>query len=319
MPQEQNNQPDNQKSLYLLCEEYEDGDGIREFSVLAASLDKPGLQLLLRAKVEKDEYGYFAENGINDEGDTYCSSNFEAGFVSYYIREEAILDRDAITHLLNTKEYDTTFHHPENLPEILKMTIHSFAAGEGYPDVDPEPVMTALLRDKVFQSLVKNAYWGDKPFVDHNSIPRAVDHINAYLKDQFRDDPDYFATTGGIARCCYPENFESIVLDTIYQVARENHLPITSLETDVNKIMRNPLVRAFCLENQTDWLLEGSAVHEKATALCYRVTSDYYRLPKENNIHPPLSTKVKNAQLRITQQGREAYIPFPENEMSDQR
>lgn len=306
----QANNVKNQPPIYLFCEEYENDDGIREFSILAASSDKAALKKLLQAKIEKDEYGYFAENGINDKGETYCSSNFEEGFVSYYIREEEILGTDAIDRLLQTAAYDTAFHHPENLPEILKMAIHSFAAGEGYPDVQPEPVVSALLADKTFQAMIKNAYWGSDTHITTQFLPRAMQECTFFLQDRFREDPDYFATTGGVPKCSYPENLSDLIIDSIYTVARENHLPVTAPERDANKIMRNPTLRKYFSNKPISLLIEGTPAYQEAAALCHRITQSFYLIQIDG--HVPLATKVQQAQSQTTKQGRGGPIPFPE-------
>ena len=125
------------KTVSMLCQEYEDSDDIRQFNILAVSEETSSLQKLMRAKIEQDDNGMIANNGIAEESDTYFKTNYENGFVEYYILEQEVLDRDAIHQLLQTKEYDTTFYYPENLPEILKQAILKYAEQNHYVGVDP--------------------------------------------------------------------------------------------------------------------------------------------------------------------------------------
>ena len=319
MPMSPSSNDQKQPPVYLFCEEYENDDGIREFTILAASTNQAALKKLLQAKIEKDEYGYFAENGILDQGDTYCSSNFDEGFVSYYIREEQLLDIDAVFRLLQTAAYDTAFHYPENLPEILNMAIRTFAAGEGYPDVTPGPVVLSLLSDKSFQAMIKNSYWGTGTHITTQYLPRAMQECTYYLQERFREDPDYFATTGGVPKCSYPENLNDLIVDTIYTVARENHLPVTSLEKDVNKIIRNPALRQHFSNKQASPLIEGTEAYQTAAALCYQITQSYYLREAKSKTYMSLATRVKQAQTQNTEQGRGEPRIAPERKDSRER
>lgn len=83
--------------VYCLCEEYEGGDGIREFRILGVSQDKAALRKYMRATIESDPYGLVAENGIDtDSADHFCTK-FENGFVEYFITEEKVLSRDELS------------------------------------------------------------------------------------------------------------------------------------------------------------------------------------------------------------------------------
>jgi len=64
----QNTLPSSEGKVYVFCEEHEDENGIREFTILGISRDKEELRKLLDAKVAKDEYGLIAKNGLEDEG-----------------------------------------------------------------------------------------------------------------------------------------------------------------------------------------------------------------------------------------------------------
>ena len=90
------------KRISLLCEEYEADDGIREFSVLAVSEDKESLKQLMQAKIQEDEYGYIKSNGVFNQGDTHFTTNFEDGFLEYYILDQDILSRAHIETKVRT-------------------------------------------------------------------------------------------------------------------------------------------------------------------------------------------------------------------------
>lgn len=79
-----------------LCEEYESDDGIREFSICAVSADKNQLRRLLAAKIQADEYGFIKEKGVETNDPDHFCTNFEDGFVEYYIRDVEVLSREAL-------------------------------------------------------------------------------------------------------------------------------------------------------------------------------------------------------------------------------
>lgn len=82
--------------LSVLCEEYEGDDGIREFQILAISSDKDALRKLMEAKIVEDEYGMIEDNGIGDHSQDHFMTEFNCGFVEYYIRDEEVLSRDEL-------------------------------------------------------------------------------------------------------------------------------------------------------------------------------------------------------------------------------
>ena len=86
--------------VFCLCEEYEGTDGIREFYIRAVSEDKPSLRKLMEAKIQTDEYGFIAKKGIDDHSLDHFATNFEDGFVEYYIVEESVLSRNEVEKLV---------------------------------------------------------------------------------------------------------------------------------------------------------------------------------------------------------------------------
>lgn len=85
------------KRVYALCEEYENDDGLREFSILGVSEDKEMLQEALQRLVQKDKYGFIAEKGVFESTPDFFQTNFEDGFVGYSIDGvEIVKDIDEI-------------------------------------------------------------------------------------------------------------------------------------------------------------------------------------------------------------------------------
>ena len=101
-----------QKTLYVLCEEFEGKDGIREFSILAMSEDKALLQELLKKKVEMDEYNFIADKGIDTDDEDHFMTNFENGFVEYYISEQPVYTQAHRKDLLASREFNKDYTEP---------------------------------------------------------------------------------------------------------------------------------------------------------------------------------------------------------------
>lgn len=98
-------EPEPQPKVHALCEEYEDGDGIREFKILALSHDEDALRNLMQAKIREDEYGLIAKNGVDEDlRDNHFMTNFCNGFVEYYIVEEEVLNKEQIQSMIRASE-----------------------------------------------------------------------------------------------------------------------------------------------------------------------------------------------------------------------
>lgn len=91
------------KEVYCLCEEFEDGDALREFKILAVSSDKNGLRKLMEAKISQDEYGFVKDKGVGEHEADHFITNFDCGFVEYYIRDQKVLSREELEHLVSTE------------------------------------------------------------------------------------------------------------------------------------------------------------------------------------------------------------------------
>lgn len=92
--------------LYILQEEFENGDGIREFSILGISFDRDGLIKQMKELIEKDEYGLISDNGVFEEREDFLQTNYvtDVGFVEYSVsRYEADIKED-IQELCHAEE-----------------------------------------------------------------------------------------------------------------------------------------------------------------------------------------------------------------------
>ena len=78
--------------VYILCEEYENKDHIREFTILCVSNDENYLRQLMQKKIENDQYGFIASKGVDESSlrDNHFSTNYDDGFVEYYILEQPV-------------------------------------------------------------------------------------------------------------------------------------------------------------------------------------------------------------------------------------
>lgn len=283
--------------LFSLCEEKEDGDGIREFAILAQSEDKEGLQKLLQAKIEKDEYGYIASNGIDDHSLTYFRTNYASGFVSYYIIEEKILTRYDIEALLQTPAYDTTFHGPQNLWAIVQEALNTYASENGYHGLLAEPVITALKSDKQFHAYLIQEGWAAGKWISDGSKLHAIHDIHYYFDNLLDGRPDYFIETGGLSPAPIPDNLRSMLIDSVYRVARDHQLPVTDAASLADKVLLDPNFQSFCRETYTDivHLTDGTALHQTAINICYDSMKKFMLSELPETRHPSFHEQVKRA------------------------
>lgn len=92
--------------MYVLCEEIEGKDGIREFSIVGVSQDKQLLQDIMQEKIEKDQYGFIKDKGVEEHSEDSFRTNFENGFVEYNIQKEQVLTRELLRGREVKKEKD---------------------------------------------------------------------------------------------------------------------------------------------------------------------------------------------------------------------
>ena len=295
--QEVKNQAHVQKKLFSLCEEKEGDDGIREFRILALSEDKEGLQLLMQAKIAKDEYGYINDNGIEDNEPCYFKTNYESGFVEYYIAERNLLSREDITALLQSEEYDPTFRGPENLRDTVVTAITDYAADKGYRELNVQPVADALLSDKQFHSyLIREGWASDRNITDGRKL-HAVQDIRFYLNELLGDHPTYFIETGGLPPFSIPDNLREMLIDSIYVVARDYHLPVTDADALTDQILRDPIFQSICREAYAgiSHLSEGTDLYKAAAWSCYDHALDFMLPDKEKQKHLSFQAQINRA------------------------
>ncbi len=92
------------EQVYCLCEEYENDDGIREFSILAVSTDEEYLQKQMQKIITDDNYGFIKDKGVAIDGDNHFQTNFENGFVEYYIERNQVLSREDLKRSLGEEK-----------------------------------------------------------------------------------------------------------------------------------------------------------------------------------------------------------------------
>lgn len=92
------------KVVYCLCEEHEDEMGFRNFEILAVSTDKECLQEQLQKIKDNDVYGLIKNNGLEDDYEDSFKTNYECGFVAYYIESNAVLSREDLKRSLGEEK-----------------------------------------------------------------------------------------------------------------------------------------------------------------------------------------------------------------------
>ena len=232
-----------QPKMLMLCEEYENDDGIRSFTVLAVSQDEKMLQKLLAAKVEKDEYGFIAKNGISeyDNPNHFCSE-FQDGFVEYYILEENVLSREQLQDLLQTKDYQKIHTYPDNFREVLTNIVEVYTERNHYGHIDAEKAADALMNDdKFYATIILDTWWANNRTLRPSDLKFAQSDISYYLSDLLSEKPDFFINCGAVARVEYPEGMQDLLVDCIYADAMKHRQPmdIDVAESLSTRIMNN--------------------------------------------------------------------------------
>ena len=94
------------EKVSVLCEEHEWDDGIREFNVVAVSKDKDALKRLMKSEIAKDGYGVIGKNGVFEHDEDHFCTNFDEGFVEYYISDEWVLPEKEVEKMIGEKAND---------------------------------------------------------------------------------------------------------------------------------------------------------------------------------------------------------------------
>ena len=271
------------EKVYLLCEEHEGEDAIREFMIHTISHDEDALKTLLRAKAERDDYGLIAKNGIDDNTDTHFKTNFENGFVEYYILEQGVLNREQVLAKLQTPEYANTFNAPKHLKHVVTSMLHDCLEEEGFLIPDLEKAGDILMADKGFQAMVKTAWWGTLPEIDYDNqgvLNPATNDVCRFIWDKLESDPDWFVKSGAAERFSYPEGLKGIVIDAIYDVSKDYQLPVRNAKTEADVIMKDIKFYTFFNELGFHNELKLADMRQVALDCCYKFLEHQY-IPEE--------------------------------------
>lgn len=273
-----------QKKVFMLCEEKEHGDAIREFRVLTVSSDRDALRQLLAAKVAKDEYGIIGSNGVRDVGSDYFASEYEnESMVEYYILEEGVLTREQTLGLLQTEEYSTEFTYPDNMRQILKDSIACFADDHYIGLVDLEKAADAIMKDQGFKACIKKSWWANE-HISIQHIERAALDCTYFLEDLLKASSNFFVEIGAVPEFNPPENLKDIIVDCIYDVSKSLHLPVNDPEEQAETIMRNSSFRDLMrkLFDGVKRLEPGTKEYLKAVVYCTHQARDYISYENPN-------------------------------------
>ena len=312
--------PEENKKVFMLCEEYENDNCPRQFTVLAVSEDKDALRKLMAAKISKDEYGVIGANGVYDEGPDRFSSEFENdSFVEYYILEEDVLNRDNTLSMLKTEAYNTEFVFPKGFREILLDTLRECAENNHFGLINRSAGADALMADKQLQAEAKNYIWStNTEIVSHykNSVKA---FCNSYLSNKLIDQPNFLEEIGAIEPFTPPKNLKDIVIDCVYDVSKMHHIPVNGPERVADIVMRSSYFR-----DSINRMLEGVSSLEpgtietmKATTLSMAYVKDYIEktnpdLKKSTQKHASLNDQIRNAEDRTSGNDKPGPTKEPE-------
>ena len=76
--------------VYLVREEVEGDDGIREFSILGTYFDRNDALTQMQKVIKDDSYGLIARNGIYEEREGFFQTNYDNGFVEWSVTEQLV-------------------------------------------------------------------------------------------------------------------------------------------------------------------------------------------------------------------------------------
>ncbi len=292
------------QKIHLFCEEFEDDNAIREFTILGVSKNEEDLKKLLQSKIEKDEYGFISGNGVKDQGETYFCTEYDDGFVKYYIQEEEILTNDRIQALLKTKAYDPTFHYPENFSNILVETLRQITSEKGFDQlVDFEKASAHFMEDKAFQGELKNTYWFSSTKL--SSQAPAERFCRYFILENLNSNPDFFINIGAMEKANYPDNLKDILIGSIYDVCRDRHLSVNHADELADQYMRTAAFREqFKHLKDKPHLEEASQEYQDAVWGCYDFAEDQI-LDQES---PQKDSKSLDDMLRVADRKRENQI-----------
>lgn len=113
------------KKMYILCEEYEDDDGIRSFTIKGLSPDEDFLKEEMQRLIREDPYEAISEKGVDQDElrPTHFITNVSDGYLEYYILEEPVIERSKNRSLASSNE-------KPKLSDLLKDAQSRIAASE---------------------------------------------------------------------------------------------------------------------------------------------------------------------------------------------
>lgn len=297
-----------QPKMLILCEEYENDDGIRSFTVLAVSQDEKMLQKLLAAKVEKDEYGFIAKNGIDDAGPNHFCTEFQDGFVEYYILEENVLSREQLQDLLQTKDYQKIHTFPDNFREVLTNIVEVYTERNHYGHIDAEKAADALMNDdKFYATIILDTWWANNRTLRPGDLKFAQSDISYYLSDVLSEKHDFFINCGAVPRVDYPEGMQDLLVDCIYADAMKHRQPmdIDVAESLATRIMHNADFAKAVGSGLTDLKEQGRTCEAKD----FRVFCEEFVRHELSPEKPALDQQISGAQSRTSSSTPEKSTP----------
>lgn len=297
-----------QPKMLMLCEEYENDDGIRSFTVLAVSQDEKMLQKLLAAKVEKDEYGFIAKNGIDEAGLNHFCTEFQDGFVEYYILEENVLSREQLQEMLQTKDYQKIHTYPDNFREVLTNIVEVYTERNHYGHIDAEKAADALMNDdKFYATIILDTWWANNRTLRPSDLKFAQSDISYYLSDLLSEKPDFFINCGAVARVEYPEGMQDLLVDCIYADAMKHRQPmdIDVAESLATRIMHNADFAKAVGSGLTDLKEQGRTCEAKD----FRVFCEEFVRHELSPEKPALDAQISGAQSRTPKPAADKSVP----------
>lgn len=290
-----------QPKMLMLCEEYENDDGIRSFTVLVVSEDEEMLQKLLAAKVEKDEYGFIAKNGISEyDNPNHFLTEFQDGFVEYYILEENVLSREQFQDLLQTKDYQKIHTYPDNFREVLTNIVEVYTERNHYGHIDAEKAADALMNDdKFYATIILDTWWANNRTLRPSDLKFAQSDISYYLSDLLSEKPDFFINCGAVARVEYPEGMQDLLVDCIYADAMKHRQPmdIDVAESLATRIMHNADFAKAIGSTLSDLQDQGHTCEAKDLRVFCEEFVRHELSPEEK---PALDMQISGAQSRTS-------------------
>lgn len=274
-------------NVYILYEEKEEA-GIREFNILATAWKEADLIPLLEAKFEKDEYGIFGSNGVSYQSGTAVKSRYsdDGHGVEYNILEVPVLSKEQLQAMLKTSEYDTAFHCPDNLRDIVTDVFQSMV-DDSYSEPDIQKVVSDVMQNKSYQSMIKQAWWATDDHIADHFVKYASGHTFSWLQDHLASHPNYFEEIGVQEPFACSEDLRNVLIDAIYDVSKNHRLYVNDVELEADRILANRAFRAIIRTLDTDHLDVGSEQHKHLSSACYDFVTDRLVPEEDLSTEPP--------------------------------